>query len=137
MESTVDNRVAIRSCSRQHVFDLFAKFSVFGYRIRPLNGQQLPTIALQHSGAPLTELVWACRPGCDHRESGLEHGRRFLIRPANLDGANPNVRPRQVALLRQSNTIRRSTPGKFYKKGSQEKTVPHRLESFLLRSPRD
>jgi hypothetical protein len=28
-------------------------------------------------------------------------------------------------------------PGKFYKKGSQEKTVPHRLESFLLRSPRD
>jgi hypothetical protein len=28
-------------------------------------------------------------------------------------------------------------PGKFYKKGSQEKTLPHRLEFFLLRSPLD
>jgi hypothetical protein len=71
MESTVDNRVGIRSCSRQHVFDLFAKFSVFGYRIRPLNGQQLPTIALQHSGAPLTELVWACRQVVTTVKAGL------------------------------------------------------------------
>jgi hypothetical protein len=27
--------------------------------------------------------------------------------------------------------------GKFYKKGSQEKTLPHRPECFLLRSPLD
>jgi hypothetical protein len=29
------------------------------------------------------------------------------------------------------------SPGLFYKKGSQEKTVPHRPELFLLRSPLD
>jgi hypothetical protein len=28
-------------------------------------------------------------------------------------------------------------PREFYKKGSQEKTVPHRPELFLLRSPLD
>jgi hypothetical protein len=33
--------------------------------------------------------------------------------------------------------INQEVSGEFYKKGSQEKTVPHRPELFLLRSPLD
>jgi len=56
------------------------------------------------SGGLFTELYGVARPCGDHDENELEHIGRILIRPANFNNANPNIKLRHGPLPRPEYT---------------------------------
>ena len=75
--------------------------------------------------------IFLTRLGPNHRVAGLSFCAALLLLITWFH--LPKVKFQFVRGQSQSSP----TPDSFYKKGSQEKTLPHRPECFLLRSPLD